>query len=104
MRNAIGILCLLIGIAGPLFAQSRQGATAASATQPAANFFGISLDTERVVLIVDHSGSMLDGFDSVLRATTDAVNSLKPFQSFAVIMVSDKVTPLTIPTGPAKLR
>jgi len=70
------------------------------ATQPQAKFFEAGLQAASVVLIIDHSGSMLDNFSFVTSEATSAVKALSPTQYFAVVMVSDRVTTI----GPETLQ
>lgn len=83
--------------------------TQAAATRPAvprpdvppvpnleARFFGVASSVRRVVYIVDHSGSMLDNFESARKEIVRSTSALAPTQFFAVVLVSDRVD---VPTG-----
>src|SRR5437870_2094249 len=54
------------------------------ATQPQAKFFGAGLQAASVVLIIDHSGSMLDNFGFVTSEAISSVKALSPTQYFAI--------------------
>ena len=76
-------------------ANAAQG-TSIAATQPAsreaivAKFFGAGLQGSKIVIIIDHSGSMLDSFDFVKAEAKRAIDALDSTQSIAVVMVSDR--------------
>jgi hypothetical protein len=67
---------------------------------PKSSFYGTGGNATRIVYVLDHSGSMVENFEFLKREAVRSVNALVPLQSFAVVMVSDKVTLV----GPAQLQ
>jgi hypothetical protein len=53
------------------------------------SFYGTGGNANRIVYIIDHSGSMMDNFDYLKVETKRSVSQLVPLQFFSVIMVSD---------------
>ena len=62
-------------------------------------FFGVPLGAERVVYVVDRSGSMVDTFHFVVKALAASLGSLAPDQSFHVIFFSSGPPMETPPKG-----
>jgi hypothetical protein len=65
--------------------------------QSQVTFFNLTItgpNTRHIVYIIDHSGSMLDGFDHVKKETQKSINALTPLQFFNVIMLSETAAPL----------
>ena len=61
------------------------------------SFYGTGGNANRIVYIIDHSGSMMDNFDYLKVETKRSVNQLVPLQFFSVIMVSDTASVIGIP-------
>jgi len=55
----------------------------------AVKFYGVADAAKKVVYVLDHSGSMLDTFDSLRQEAIRSVNALAPEQAFSVVMFSE---------------
>jgi hypothetical protein len=65
---------------------------------PTAEFFGTKIDGNRIVFVLDNSGSMQQGrLETVIAELLRSVESLTPKQSFYVIFYSDQAYPLFYP-------
>ncbi len=75
------------GGGGPIAPYGTPGGGGSSAFK--SSFYGTGGNANRIVYIIDHSGSMLDNFDYLKKETKQSVGNLVPLQLFSVIMVSD---------------
>jgi hypothetical protein len=65
---------------------------------PTAEFFGTKIDGDRIVFVLDNSGSMQQGrLETVIAELMRSVESLTPKQSFYVVFYSDQAYPLFYP-------
>jgi hypothetical protein len=65
---------------------------------PTAEFFGTKIDGNRIVFVLDNSGSMQQGrLETVIAELVKSVESLTPKQSFYVVFYSDQAYPLFYP-------
>jgi hypothetical protein len=65
---------------------------------PTAEFFGTKIDGNRIVFVLDNSGSMQQGrLETVIAELLRSVDSLTPKQSFYVVFYSDQAYPLFYP-------
>jgi hypothetical protein len=65
---------------------------------PTAEFFGTKIDGNRIVFVLDNSGSMQQGrLETVNAELMRSVESLTPKQSFYVVFYSDQAYPLFYP-------
>jgi hypothetical protein len=65
---------------------------------PTAEFFGTKIDGNRIVFVLDNSGSMQQGrLETVIAELMRSVESLAPKQSFYVVFYSDQAYPLFYP-------
>jgi hypothetical protein len=86
---------------GALFGESGAGLTefdTGLGDAPTAKFFGQEIEGQRIVFVLDNSGSMQGGrLETVIAELLRAVNSLRDDQEFYVIFHSDMVYPLFYP-------
>jgi hypothetical protein len=87
----IGVLMLggMAVAAGPTSVSAGRMAETAPADKRV-SLFGVEGSGEKIVYIVDHSGSMLDVFDAAQAGLRKSIAQLGGRQSFTVIMVSEK--------------
>lgn len=79
----------------------------ASSTSPTGkvSFFGVRERADRVVFVVDNSGSMQRGrMETTLNELNRAVQSLSPHQSYYVIFYSDQAYPMFFPQSVEELQ
>lgn len=80
------------------------GAGEGGAATGGAQFFGARSSGERIVYVVDNSGSMVDGrMETTLMELTRSVRALKPQQHFHVLFYSDQAYPMFFPEPVAEL-
>ena len=53
-------------------------------------FVGVSIKGQKIVYVLDATGSMMSSFDDLRRLVKKSVNSLKPEQSFNIVFINDK--------------
>lgn len=108
MRATLAGRWAILVIMGMLLAgQSRpstQPSTPAPATQgagAATQFFGLPAAGQRIVYILDHSGSMIDTFEFLQAEAGRAISALDEKQRLGVILFSATIEPLSKELQPA---
>ncbi len=83
---------------------NKQGASPTASTGRV-SFFGVQERADRVVFVVDNSGSMQRGrMETTLNELNRAVQSLSPHQSYYVIFYSDQAYPMFFPQSVDELQ
>jgi hypothetical protein len=85
---------LLIKVEGVVGAPQAQAISTQAVKQqvpPSAKFFGVETQGNRIVYIIDHSGSLLDNFDFLKAEVARSVDGLAGTQLFAVVAFSENV-------------
>ncbi len=85
---------------GSLFDESGNGLSemGAGSGAPATSFFGTKAQAQRVVFVIDNTGSMnYGGLETVIAELLKSVDAMSPKQQFYVLFFSDQVYPLFYP-------
>lgn len=84
-------------------AESRQSGKRAGGKSGRVSFFGAESEAQRVVFVVDNSGSMQSGrMETTLLELNNAVHRLSTSQEFYVVFFSDQAYPMFFPTPAEK--